>query len=642
MSQTRQLAAIMFTDMVGYTALMQTDEELAKNKRLRHKLVFDRCVEDFHGKVLQYFGDGTLSVFTSSIDCVNCAIEIQKQLSQVPKVDIRIGIHTGDITYDDQGIYGNGVNVASRIETLSVPGGIFISDRVNEDVKNQNQIKTAEIGFFDMKNVSAPVHVFAIANDGLVVPSRQELEGKFKRPINTLAVLPFVNLSNDPENEYFSDGITEELLNALAAVDGLRVTSRTSSFALKGKNDDIRNIATKLNVEKIVEGSVRKAGNRVRITAQLINAADGFHLWSETYDRDLTDIFQVQDEISKIIANKLRAGLSSEQKNELLVKPATKNLEAYSLYLKGKFFHNKETPAELFKAIDYFRQAISLAPDFAQPHAFIAAGYAMLGSVGIVPPEEAYHQIIENSERAIQLDDSLPESHCARSVGYLFYEWKWDDAYRSLRKALELNPGSTEAYWLLGYYYLIMNEPDKAVDAHEKAWQLDPLSMAIVRSLGISYFVQHRYDDVIRMSDMQLDVMPGNWYALAIKGFALGMKGDWDQALEILLESNKLSGGAPLLLSYVAHCYGVMGMKEEALSYVKQIEAFQQAHPELLKNSDLCFAWWGIGDHDLAFSYLFKAIEKKEEMLGYMVNSPLYVGLHEDPRYQEVKKRMNL
>ncbi|HJW29296.1 MAG TPA: hypothetical protein VJ508_08575, partial [Saprospiraceae bacterium] len=514
--------------------------------------------------------------------------------------------------------------------------------RVYEDVKNQKQILTQDIGFFDMKNVQKPVHVFAVANDGIMVPARESISGKTSQPINTLAVLPFINLSNDLENEYFSDGITEELLNALSGVDGLRVTSRTSSFALKGHQEDIRDIARKLNVEKIVEGSVRKAGNRVRITAQLINTADGFHIWSETFDRDLTDIFQVQDDISKIIANKLRAGLSSEQRQEFLVKPSTQNLEAYSLFLKGKFYLNKETPAEMFKAVEFFRQAILLAPDFALAYSFIAAAYAMLGSVGIVSREEALQIILDNSNRALELDPSLPQAHVARGVGQLFFEWKWKEAYESLMKAVSLNPGATEAYWVLGYYYLVMNDPAKAVANHEKAWQQDPLSMSIARSLGISYFYQHRYDDVIRMSDMQLEVTPANWYALAIKGFAFGLKGDWEKALDILIQANILSGGYPLSLCYIAYTYGLLGKKEDAMEVIRQIESFQQQHPALLKYEDLSFAWWGIGDRDKAFGYMFNAISRKEEMMGYMINSPLYFGLHDDPRFAEVKRQMQL
>jgi adenylate cyclase len=642
MSQSRQLAAIMFTDMVGYTALMQTDEAAAKKKRQRHKSVFDYSVEQHNGKVVQYFGDGTLSIFSSAINSVNCAINIQQQLSQAPKVDVRIGIHTGDISYDDEGIYGNGVNIASRIETLSVPGSIFISDRVYEDIKNHKHILTLEIGFFEMKNVLAPVHVYAIANEGLAIPNRETIEGKTKQSLNTLAVLPFVNLSNDPDNEYFSDGITEELLNALTAVDGLRVTSRTSSFAMKGRNEDIRDIASKLNVEKLLEGSVRKSGNRVRISAQLINAIDGFHIWSETYDRDLTDIFQVQDEISKNIANKLRAKLSPFQKTEILVKPPVKNLEAYSLFLKGKFHQNKEVPEEMFKAIELFKQAIAIEPEFASAYSQIAGVYALLGSVGVVPKEKAYQEIEFNSSKALQIDNTIAGGHVGKAVGYLIFEWKWDAAFQSVMKAIELNSGFSEAYMVLGYYYLVLNNPLNAVNAFEKAWEQDPLSMTLARSLSIAYFYQERFDDAIRLSDMQLDVNPGNWYALSLKGFSVGMKENWESALEIFFQANKLSANSPLTLSYIAYSYGKLSKKNEALSYVEEIKKYHESHPDFYNNENLLLCWSGIGDYDKAFFYLSNAIENKEGAISFLMNSPVHKGLHNDARFKEATKKMNL
>lgn len=642
MGTTRQLAAIMFTDMVGYTALMQTDEALARANQLRHKQAFDKFVEQFHGRILQYYGDGTLSIFNSTLDSVNCAISIQQELMKSPRVELRIGIHSGDVVFDESGIYGDGVNVASRIETLAVPGGIFISEKVYDDIRNQKNILTHEVGFFEVKNVQQPLRVFAIANEGLAVPSRHEIEGKTKQPVNSLAVLPFTNLSGEADNEYFSDGITEELLNALTAVEGLRVTSRTSSFAFKGKQQDIRDIASRLNVDKILEGSVRRAGNRVRITAQLINAADGFHIWSETYDRDLTDIFEVQDEISRIIANKLRAKLFLSQKNEPLVKTGTLNLEAYSLFLKGKFFQNKETPEEMYRAIECYEQAIALDPHFALPLPMLAGIYAMLGSVGAIPGPEAYARVVEYSNRALELDPSLAQAHVARSIAYLFFEWKWQDAYRSLMRAMELNPGAAEAYWVLGYYYLIINEPENSVMAFEKAWQQDPLSMSVARSLGIAYFYEERYDDVIRLSDMQLEVTPGNWYALAIKGFSIGLKGNWNEAYQVIKQSNEMSGGSALSLSYLVYGTGKLGKKEEAAGLMKQLEEFQHLHPEVAKYSDLCLAWHGIGDNEKCFEYLFKSIDKREEMIPYMISSPVYEGLRSDPRYGEAKKKMNL
>lgn len=638
----RQLAAIMFTDMVGYTALMQTDEKQARANHLRHKKVFDESVAAYNGRVLMYYGDGTLSIFSSALDGVHCAIRIQQQLLQSPKVDLRIGIHTGDVTLEEDGVYGDGVNIASRIETLAVPGGIFISEKVLDDIRNQKDILATEVGYFELKNVLEPIHVFAIANEGLVIPTRNDIKGKTKQPVNSLAVLPFINLSGDAENEYFSDGITEELLNALTAVEGLRVTSRTSSFAMKGRQLDIRDIAAKLNVDKLLEGSVRKAGNRVRITAQLVNAVDGFHIWSETYDRDLTDIFQVQDDISKIIANKLRAKLSLSHKEESLVKISTQNLDAYALFLKGKSFNNKETPTEMFKAIECYKQAIALEPGFALAYATLAGAYAMLGSVGVIPGKEAYQLILNASNRALELDASLAQGHVGRGIAQLFFEWNWKEAYQSLMTAIALNPGAMESYWVLGYYYLVMDEPSQAVTAFEKAWQQDPLSMSVARSLGIAYFYEHRYDDVIRLSNMQLDVIPGNWYALSIKGFSIGLKGNWEEALEIQKQSLEMSGGSALAISYLAYCYGKLNRKEEAMEVVKQLEDFHLQHPELAKYQDLCLAWYGIGHFEKAFEYLFKSIEQQEEMISYMINSPVYAALRNDPRYALSKKKMNL
>ena len=425
----------MFADMAGYTALMQENEQLAKAKQKHLKEVLDSSVKSYHGKILQYYGDGSLSIFPSAIDGVNCAITIQQLLKREPTVDLRIGIHTGDISVEDDGVYGDGVNLASRIESLAVPGSIFISEKVADDVKNQNEISIRELGHFEMKNVKVPVRLFAVANKGLVVPSREELKGKTKPPVNRLAVLPFVNLSADPENEYFSDGITEELLNSLTKVEGLQVTSRTSAFAFKGKLDDIREIGIKLNVDKILEGSVRKSANRVRITAQLINASDGYHIWSENYDRDLTDIFHVQDEISSIIANRLRENLSLASKGEHLVKAATKNVNAYTLYLKGLHYWHKLTPADYYKAIECFQQAIELEHDYAQAYAMLAIVYSSLGATGQLKPEKAFGFASQYSDKALKLDDTIAESHIARARVYLFYEKKWKSAYDALQKS---------------------------------------------------------------------------------------------------------------------------------------------------------------------------------------------------------------
>ncbi len=333
----RQLAAVMFTDMVGYTALMQTDEHKAKKNRDRHRKVLEKAIQDAHGVILQYYGDGTLSVFGSAIESLECAVEIQRELQNEPKIPLRIGVHIGDIVYAEDGIYGDAVNIASRIENKSVPGGILISDKVFDEIKNHPEFTTTSLGKFELKNVKRAIELYALTNPGLAVPSKSTIKPATGDVSKTIAVLPFLNMSADPENEYFSEGITEEIINALTKIEGLNVTARTSSFALKGKDIDVREVGKILGVSSVLEGSVRKAGNKVRITAQLVNSSDGFHVFSEVYDRDLQDIFSVQDEISLKIANRLRENLEGPPKRELTANPPTENLDAYDLYLKGRY-----------------------------------------------------------------------------------------------------------------------------------------------------------------------------------------------------------------------------------------------------------------------------------------------------------------
>ncbi len=528
----RQLAAILFSDIAGYTTLVQENEQLAKRKRERLREVLEKNVQAFNGRILQYYGDGALSIFTSAIDGVQCAINIQSQLKEEPVVDLRIGIHTGDVSIEDNAIYGDGVNLASRIESLSVPGGIFISEKVYDEIRNQENIQTREMGYFELKNIKYPVRVFAIANIGLTVPSRAEIKGKTAAPANRLAVLPFVNMSADPENEYFSDGITEELLNALTKVDGLQVTSRTSAFAFKGKNDDIRDIGVKLNVDKILEGSVRKSGNRVRITAQLINAADGYHIWSENYDRNLTDIFEVQDEISNIIANRLRENLTSS--HEKLVKTPTNNVEAYTLYLKGMHYWNKITPADGRKAIECFEQAIQAEPAYAQAYAMAAAGHAYLGATGQMKPDRAFEIVHRYSDKAIKLDPNIAEGYIAKASAYIFYDWKWNLADEYLQKAISLNPGSMEAYRQLGFYYILTGNKEKAAAVLEHALKIDPLSPMINLYLGEAYVFNERYAEGMLLADKVLEMNPDMRVAVELKGWCSGMGGDWQRRLNFL------------------------------------------------------------------------------------------------------------
>ncbi len=637
----RQLAAILFADMAGYTALMQENEQQARLKRKRLKEVLERTIQEYHGKVLQYYGDGSLSIFNSAIDGVRFAINIQQQLQTEPRVELRVGIHTGDVTVEDDLIYGDGVNIASRVESLAVPGGIFISEKVFDDIKNQSNIRTTELGYFELKNVKQPVRIFAITNDGIVVPRREDLKGKTSQPGNRLAVLPFVNMSTDPENEYFSDGITEELLNALTKVHGLQVTSRTSAFAFKGRHEDIRDIAIRLNVDKVLEGSVRKAGNRVRITAQLINAADGYHIWSESYDRDLTDIFEVQDEISAIIANKLRENLATKEQPSPVVKGQV-NVSAYALYLKGLYFWNKITPADIHKAIVCFERAIAVEHRYAQAYAMTAAAYSYLGATGQLLPDKAFEIVHRYADKAMQLDESIAESHTAKGCAYLLYDWKWKEAYEALHKAKSLNPAFIETYQLLALYHIVMDEKEQAVLVMEEAEQMDPLSPVVIQNLGNMYIFAERYDDAIRQAKKLLATDAEMRSAIEMMGWATGLKGDWSAALKLFEEVHRLTRHPLKGLIGVGFANAKLGNIDKAYECIRKMEQRQKDEPDSVIDADLAGVWYALGDFDKTFYYLNQCVDKRMGPVSYFLESPPYKGIKDDPRYPALLNRIGV
>ncbi len=636
----RQLAAILFADMTGYTALMQENEHLARLKRQRLKQVLEETVQQHNGRILQYYGDGSLTIFSSAVDCIRCSISIQQQLQLDPKVDLRMGVHTGDVIIEDESVYGDGVNLASRIESLAVSGGIFISEKVFDEIKNHGDFRTRDMGYFELKNVKEAVRVFAIANDGINVPSRDEIKGKTALPKNRLAVLPFVNMSADPENEYFSDGITEELLNALAKVDGLQVTSRTSAFSFKGRQDDIRNIALQLNVDKVLEGSVRKSGNRVRITSQLINAADGYHIWSETYDRNLTDIFEVQDEISGIIATKLRENLLPAQQEEKLVKPQVRNVEAYTCYLKALHFWNNLTPSDGKKCIDCCEQAIKMEPDYAQAYAMAAGAYAYLGATGQMIPEKAFKIVEDYAGKALELDNTVAEGHIARATLKMYFEWDLDEGFKSLQEALRLNPGAIDAYDLLGFYYIMKGDKQKGLETLLEAEKIDPLSPVVLQSLGNMYIFNRQFDKAIEVADKILSLHPRMRISIELKGWATGMRGSWEKALPLFEEVHRLTNHPLKGLMGLGFTYAKLGHMEKAMDVIRRMEQRQAEEPGAVIDADLAAVWYGIGDTEKAFYYLNQCVDKRMGPILFFLEYPAYEGVKNDPRYPALRKRL--
>ena len=632
----RQLSAIMFTDMVGFTALMQDDEHRAKSIRDRHRDTLRQSIEKHGGEIIQFYGDGTLSIFGSAINAVSSAVAAQQALQQEPSIPVRIGLHIGDINRDEDGVYGDGVNVAARIEGLSVPGAVMISGKVFDEIKNHPELPATALGEFDLKNVRRPVRVFAITAPGLVVPDPESMAPQTGPPEKTIAVLPFVNMSADKENEFFSDGISEELINALTRVEGLQVTARTSSFAFKGKNKDVREIGKKLGVSAVLEGSVRKAGDRVRITAQLVDTSDGYHIFSKVYDRVLEDIFETQDEISLEIVNELRATLPENGEKPSLVRQVTEHSGAYDAYLKGIYCWNQWTPDAARQAVDHFQRAVDLDPEFAQAWGAMARCHAYLAAIGRATRcEDAYGCAHTAAERAIELNPEIEDSHLALALVRLFNDWDRPAAEASFLRAMEINPDSVDVLHGYSLYLQADERAEEAVAGLERATTLDPLNLPVRDYLGKAHMACGQYDEALTQFDRVLELDPEFRSALEGKGWTYLHMGRLDETIDTFERVRDLTPHPKGGITPLAYALGLAGREAEAEELVALIEEREQEEPDVALDMDLAFIFSGLGRTEEALSRLRRAADKRIGALIFLRSWPSWERLRQMSGFEE-------
>ena len=483
MESSRQLAAIMFTDIVGYTALMGEDEQKAFAILKKNREIQKPVIEEFHGRFIKELGDGLMASFPSASDAVHAAMKIQETCRGAGIFQLRIGIHMGEVVFEQEDIFGDGVNIASRIQTIANPGSIYISESVQLNVSNKKGIATRFVNQEILKNVKDPVKVFEV-----VIPSSAAITDKSpatsaqKFGESSIAVLPLANMSNDPDQDYFCDGVSEEIINALAQLNNLRVIARTSAFSFKGKNPDIKEIGRVLDVNNVLEGSVRKSGNRLRITIQLIRVSDSSHLWSNRYDRELEDIFSIQDDIAQNVATALKGYLTTEEK--LVIRRPETVVEAYDYFLKGRQLFLK---LFLHEAIEMFEKAISLDSEYALAYAGLADVLSWLyqwegGKKADLEKAE------KNSLKALTLAPNMAESHISRGFVLTLGE-KYDEAEQEFHEAIRLNSNSYDAYYLYARICFARGELAKSAELFLKASQVrrEDYQTVLLLAAGIAF-----------------------------------------------------------------------------------------------------------------------------------------------------------
>ncbi len=453
----------------------------------------------------------------------------------------------------------------------------------------------------------------------------------------SVAVMPFACASRNPEDEYFSEGLTDELITSLARLPQLRIVSRTSVFQFKGKSLDVRDIADKLHVDLLIEGSVRSAGERLRVSVQLTNAHSGYQVWSERYDRDLHDVFAIQDEIANAVASMLNVRLNVET-GVPAPQARTEDVNAYHLYLKGRYYWHRQTPEALLKARDFFEQAIQADPRYVAAHAGVADCLSALGFWGVLPPEQVWPQARARAQLAISMDRGVASAHVAMGWVSIYGDWDWNAAGRELKQAVQLSPGDPTTHYAYAVFLTQIGQHDQSIAEFHNALELDPLSVSVNTALSFAYYYARRFDQALKQTEQTLELDPNSFESKIILGLIFAEKGRYDEAISTLKALHKAAGGVPMIMGLLGNVLGKAGRTEEAHSLRDQCESASGGGASVAK----ALISIGLGDHGRAFQELEAAVRNRDALICYLNVLPCYDPIRSDPRFAEIQKGVGL
>jgi TolB-like protein/Flp pilus assembly protein TadD len=541
----RRLAAILAADVAGYSRLMGIDEE-GTHKDLKahcHDLVEPK-IQQHRGRIIKNTGDGFLAEFTSVLDAVRCATEIQQGMAlrntNTPderRIEFRIGVHQGDIITDSGDIFGDGVNVAARLEGIADPGGICVSARVQEDVRGKLDLALDDIGEQRLKNIERPVRVYSILLENKATRSRPALAMP-DRP--SIAVLPFQNMSGDPEQDYFADGITEDLITGLSQIRWLFVIARNSTFVYKGRAVDVKQVSRELGVRYVLEGSVRRVGNRIRTSAQLIDGTTGTHHWAERYDREFTDIFMLQDEITRSVAAAIEPRMLAAEGIRSLARSAD-DLDAWALVARALTYFGRISRDDTHTAIEILEKATARYPDYALAHSLLSYSLIFAGHMGWIDQVEALKKSRRHINVAAKLDDNDPWVHIA--FGYLaMLERRGEASIAAFHRALELNPNSAVAHGQLGRGLTWAGRSDEGISELELAIRLspnDPQKPIFMGTIALAHYFAGRFTQAVDFATQSCKLRPDYWSGRRVLCAGLAKSGRIDEARQQLATLQK-------------------------------------------------------------------------------------------------------
>jgi len=638
---TRKLAAIMFTDMVGFTAVAQTNESLALSLLDGQRRLVRPILAKHRGKEVKTIGDAFLVEFASALDAVRCAIEIQSALEEANslrpvdrKVALRIGIHLGDVVHDGGDVAGDAVNLASRIEPLAPPGGICVSAQVQSSVVNKVDANFVSLGTPQLRNVLTPVEVYQIQGFGAQAAKSAEVGST---PIRErIAVLPFRNFSPDQSDEYFADGMTEEVISSVSRTRGLRVIARTSVMKYKGSGRSISEIGRELNVGNILEGSVRKAGDKLRINVQLVETSNEEPRWSQEYDREMRDVFEIQSDIAKKVAEALRMQVAGIQHQE--PGGASTDPDAYVSYLRGRQLWNRRTKEDLERAIAFFEKALDVDPGYAQAYTGLADSYAALALLEFKAPNDVYPKAKDAVGRALSLNPDLAEAHTSLGLVRFQYDWNWKGAEEEFRKSIEINPSYAPAHHFYADYLKAMGRFDEALSEIRKAQELDPLSLAISTGVGHVLYLSGQYDQAIQQYRKAIDLDPTFLATHIWFGRPYLEKGMFREAISELETAVRLSGESTIALAMLGHGLASAGRTEDASRILEKLKV--RSRSQYVPSYWIAVIYNGFRDREQTMLWMKKAFDERSSWLVWSNVEPRFSWLRAEPDFAQLLKKM--
>ena len=675
MANSRKLAAIMFTDIAGYTKIMQESENRGLELRARHREVFEKSMSAYQGEVIQYYGDGTLSIFQSCVSAVMCAMDMQRQYLTTPSIPVRIGIHLGDIILQGDDIIGNSVNIASRVESLAVPGSVLFSEKVFEEIKNHDEFPVTKLGNFHFKNDSKKRTIYAIDSPDLIVPKQKDIQGKlekkklsrfnqfaivtgiilltaavfwsaqyFQRPatVNTLAVLPLRNRITEESQEYLADGMHEELIATLAKA-GMEVKPYSTMLTYQRTDKTPKQIARELDADALVEGSVYRQDDQIRVRVQLIGSNDQYLSEPIESNAEFSNILFLYRELVEKIANEIEIVLTPEDSNALARGTAKVNGKAYDLYLQARHFYNRGTKDDLERAEKLFIEVLEVEPEFGAAHGGLVGVY-ILQAWGSVSQETASKNLAFHVEKAMELDPEFSEDHHQMAMIKIFLDWDWQGAIDEIQKGLVKEPNNSELYDTYCQFLWAIGRTEESVQAGEMAVEKDPLSHFARCDLSWAYFYNEQYDEALREVRKTVELHGDDCPFHNNLEFNIRLNEMEDTATnydEIIAEMESKVKRYPNSSDPLRNMLGVAYLRNNQRDKANEIiEAF--------KNQDgtYFFGWLFCesGEIDLALDYLEEEYERRSFVLIYIIKTMPWIKrcLTGEPRYQALLEKMGL